>query len=406
MKFIDLFAGIGGFRLGMEMAGHECVGFCEIDKFAEKSYRAMYDAEGEWFADDIRTVDPRDMPDFDCLTGGFPCQSFSVAGKRGGFEDTRGTLFFEIARIIRERQPQLVFLENVKGLLNHDGGRTFGTILQTFWELGYDVEWQLLNSKDFGVPQNRERVFIIGYPRGTRRRKVLPITGTTSTNISKDVVSADYRYDEGLRIRENGTTPCLRARNEGMATNDMSNTVFIIDKKGKLKENNTTGQYASTLTVGGNSGGNHSDMDLIVQAVIDVNREKKTMNGRRIKENNEPMFTLTAQDRHGVMISEATKKGYDIATQGDSINLAVPGSKTRRGRVGKGVANTLDTSCNQGVLSGTRIRRLTPRECFRLQGFPDRYFDRAREVNSDSQLYKQAGNSVTVNVIYEIARRL
>ena len=185
MKFIDLFAGIGGFRLGMEMAGHECVGFCEIDKFAEKSYRAMYDTEGEWFADDIRTVDPRDIPEFDCITGGFPCQSFSVAGKRGGFEDTRGTLFFEIARIIRERQPKLVFLENVKGLLNHDGGRTFGTILQTFWELGYDVEWQLLNSKDFGVPQNRERVFIIGYPRGASRRKIFPITGTTENIIKK-----------------------------------------------------------------------------------------------------------------------------------------------------------------------------------------------------------------------------
>lgn len=334
MKFIDLFAGIGGFRLGMEMAGHECVGFCEIDKFAEKSYRAMYDTEGEWFADDIRTVDPRDIPEFDCITGGFPCQSFSVAGKRGGFEDTRGTLFFEIARIIRERQPKLVFLENVKGLLNHDGGRTFGTILQTFWELGYDVEWQLLNSKDFGVPQNRERVFIIGYPRGARRRKIFPITGTRTTNIDQGVVSADYRYDKGLRIRKNGVVPCLKSRNEAMATNDMSHTIFIIDKTGKLKENNTKGRYASTLTGGGNSGGNHSDMDLIVQ-----------------KE---------------VMISEVTKSS----------------------------------------MNGTRIRRLTPRECFRLQGFPDEYFDRVREVNSDSQLYKQAGNSVTVNVIYEIAKRL
>ncbi|MBU5440390.1 DNA cytosine methyltransferase [Tissierella sp. MSJ-40] len=182
MKFIDLFAGIGGFRTGMEMAGHECVGWCEIDKFAQKSYRAIYDTEGEWFSNDIRTVNPRDIPEFDCITGGFPCQSFSVAGKRGGFEDTRGTLFFEIARIIRERQPKLVFLENVKGLLNHDGGRTFGTILNTFWELGYDVEWQLLNSKDFGVPQNRERVFIIGYPRGTSRQKIFPIRRARQVN--------------------------------------------------------------------------------------------------------------------------------------------------------------------------------------------------------------------------------
>lgn len=136
MKFIDLFAGIGGFRLGMGMAGHKPVGWCEKDKFAQKSYKTMYNTKGEWFADDIRTVKPKDMPEFDCITGGFPCQSFSIAGKRGGLQDTRGTLFFEIARIIRERKPKLVFLENVKGLLNHDGGRTFGTILNTFGNWG------------------------------------------------------------------------------------------------------------------------------------------------------------------------------------------------------------------------------------------------------------------------------
>ena len=140
--------------------------------------------------------------------------------------------------------------------------------------------------------------------------------------------------------------------------------------------------------------------------VLTPDRKEKRQNGRRFKENGEPMFTLTGQDRHGVMIKEATEKGYAEAHEGDSINLAVPGSKTRRGRVGKGIANTLDTSCTQGVLNGYRIRRLTPRECFRLQGFPDNYFNRAATVNSDSQLYKQAGNSVTVNVVYEIAKRL
>lgn len=140
--------------------------------------------------------------------------------------------------------------------------------------------------------------------------------------------------------------------------------------------------------------------------VLTPDRTEKRQNGRRFKENGESMFTLTGQDRHGVMIKEATAKGYTEAHEGDSINLSVPNSKTRRGRVGKGVANTLDTSCAQGVLDGYRIRKLTPRECFRLQGFPDEYFDRAAAVNSDSQLYKQAGNSVTVNVIYEIARRL
>ena len=138
--------------MAMEAAGHECVGFCEIDKYAVQSYRAIYDTEGEYYAKDITRIDPADLPDFDCLTGGFPCQSFSVAGRREGFDDTRGTLFFDIARIIEARKPCLLLLENVKGLLNHDRGRTFRVILRTLDDLGYDVEWQVLNSKDFGVP--------------------------------------------------------------------------------------------------------------------------------------------------------------------------------------------------------------------------------------------------------------
>ena len=153
IKFIDLFAGIGGFRLGMEAAGHEAVGWCEIDKFARKSYKEVYNTDGEWTARDVRKVKPEELPEAHCYTAGFPCQSFSVAGKRGGFEDTRGTLFFEIMRIARARKPKYLLLENVKGLLNHNGGATFGTIINTMAELGYSVEWQVLNSKNFGVPQ-------------------------------------------------------------------------------------------------------------------------------------------------------------------------------------------------------------------------------------------------------------
>ncbi|WP_148132022.1 DNA cytosine methyltransferase, partial [Streptococcus sp. HMSC056D07] len=169
MKFLDLFAGIGGFRLGMESAGHECIGFCEIDKFARKSYKAIHDTEGEIELHDITTVTDefiRGIGHVDIICGGFPCQAFSIAGKRKGFEDTRGTLFFEIARFASILRPRLLFLENVKGLLNHNGGDTFETILSALDELGYDAEWQVLNSKNFGVPQNRERVFIIGHLRG------------------------------------------------------------------------------------------------------------------------------------------------------------------------------------------------------------------------------------------------
>lgn len=164
MKFLDLFAGIGGFRLGLTRQGHECIGFCEIDKFARKSYKAIYETEGEIEFHDIRQVTDQDFRQLrgqvDIICGGFPCQAFSLAGRRLGFEDTRGTLFFEIVRAAKQVQPRFLFLENVKGLLSYDKGETFRTILTILDELGYDVEWQVLNSKDFQVPQNRERIFI------------------------------------------------------------------------------------------------------------------------------------------------------------------------------------------------------------------------------------------------------
>ena len=208
IKFFDMFAGIGGFRSGLEaIGGFECVGYCEIDKYAKQAYEAMYDTGGELYFDDARKIVPEQLPDFDLLVGGFPCQSFSIAGARKGFDDTRGTLFFEIARIAAVKKPKYLFLENVPGLLNHDSGRTFETILRTgspksyklfgqhieraFDRLrskqvsgacadeGYDVCWQVLNSKNFGVPQSQNRVFIIGYLRGQCAGEVLSFTQTS-----------------------------------------------------------------------------------------------------------------------------------------------------------------------------------------------------------------------------------
>lgn len=311
MNFLDLFSGIGGFRLGLERNGHTPVGYVEIDKFARQSYNAMYDTTGEWTATDITKVSDEEWSKFngsvDIIAGGFPCQAFSIAGKRLGFFDsTKGTLFFEIARAAQQIKPRYLFLENVKGLLNHDGGNTFRTILNTLDELGYDVEWRVLNSKNFGVPQNRERVYIIGHLREDSGREVFPFFGENR--------EADQ--------------PVVNTKN------------------------------------------NSSD---VVQKV---------------------------------MVKEATKKGYDIATVDDSINISQPNSKTRRGRVGHGIANTLVTGAEQATLtSDGRIRMLTPRECWRLQAFPDELFDKAKAAGlSDSQLYKQAGNSVTVNVIEAIAK--
>ena len=345
MKFLDLFAGIGGFRLGMEAAGHECVGFCEIDKFARASYKAIHDTKGEIELHDITAVSDdtvRGIGHVDVICGGFPCQAFSIAGKRQGFEDTRGTLFFEIARFASILRPRLLFLENVKGLLNHDGGDTFETILSTLDELGYDAEWQVLNSKNFGVPQNRERVFIIGHLRGASARGVFPFRGEGS--------KFDSEQPE-------------------------------IDIVGNTKNPNGTAYGTSSVV--------YSSEGL-----------SGTLCARDYKEPKQVAIPV-------LRVKEATAQGYAEAENGDSVNLAHPNSKIRRGRVGKGRANTLLTGESQGVVTPDfRIRKLTPRECWRLQGFPDWAFDKAQEVNSNSQLYKQAGNSVTVNVIEAIAREL
>lgn len=182
IRFIDMFSGLGGFREGLTRAGgFACVGHCEIDTHADRSYRALFDTKGEWFVDDARKADPNGLPDFDLLCGGFPCQAFSIAGSRKGFGDPRGTLFFELARLTAAKRPAYLLFENVPGLLSHDSGRTFAAILHALDGLGYGVEWQVLNSKDFGVPQSRRRVYIIGYLDERCRGKIFPFTETAGT---------------------------------------------------------------------------------------------------------------------------------------------------------------------------------------------------------------------------------
>lgn len=376
MKFIDLFAGIGGFRFGMESAGHECVAFCEIDKFARASYKAIHNTEGEIELHDITQVtddEIRAIGHVDAICGGFPCQAFSIAGHRRGFEDTRGTLFFEVARFASILKPKYLFLENVKGLLNHDKGNTFEVILSALDELGYDVEWQVLNSKDFGVPQNRERVFIIGHLRGERGRKVFPIGGNGAT-----IDCEQPKINKVGDIRKKGKS--------------QSGDVVSVDSLAPTLCSTATQKKPLKILLAGNLPGSHEQNG----RVYDPNGISPTLN------------TMQGGDRQPkIRVREATKQGYAEASVGDSVNLSHPNSKTRRGRVGEGVANTIVTGDSQGVVTPNfRIRKLTPRECWRLQGFPDWAFDKAQEVNSNSQLYKQAGNSVTVNVIKEIARYL
>jgi len=315
MKYFSTFSGIGGFELGIQQAyernnlrggdretknsqsisseqsvettepntqrqGHppstefigdtgslSCIGFSEIDKYAIQTYQKHFPEHKNY--GDITKINAEELPDFDLLVGGFPCQSFSIAGKRKGFEDTRGTMFFELARILRAKQPRLFVFENVKGLLSHDNGQTFSTIIATLDELGYDLQWQVLNSKNHGVPQNRERVFIIGHLRGTSRPEVFPFT----YNGGKDIIQL--------------------------------------------------------------LGGSQSE---------------------RI------------YSRKGVSSTLSTMQGGNLQPK---------------------------------VFEGVRIRRLTPTECERLQGFPDGW-----TIGSDTQRYKQCGNAVTVNVIKDLFERI
>lgn len=453
MKFIDFFAGIGGFRRGMELAGHECVGFCEFDKFATASYTSMHlltleqrerlnemplkqrrkeilkeeYRNGEWYANDIRRVYAGDIPNADCWCFGFPCQDISVAGKQLGFQGNRSSLFFRVMYLIgqleEENRPTYLFIENVKNLLSVNGGWDFARLLIEMEQGGYDAEWQVLNSKDFGVPQNRERCFIIGHLRGRSTSKIFPIEGTDGKNsVSLNLFGClNGRNSQRDRVYSgDGLAPTISTKPGGNTEPKVSilfDTSYIgQDGKARIYEN-----ICPTLT------SRDYKEPRSVEVVCNANPSGKGMNGRRFKEDGEPMFTLTGQDRHGIAIEvkEATKQGYAECRVGiDSVNFSMPNSKTRRGRVGQEIANTLDTSCNQGIFVRVSeelvvyavwyekyqcyiaIRKLTPKECFRLQGWTDDYFEKAEFVNSDSQLYKQAGNGVTVNAIKAIAENL
>lgn len=410
MNFIDICSGIGGFRSALEVNGHNCLAFAEIDKYAKQSYRAIYDTEGEDELDDITAITDEHFRLYrgqcDIITGGFPCQAFSIAGNRRGFDDTRGTIFFHIARAIKEIQPSYVLLENVKGLFSHDKGRTFGTIIQALDELGYVTEWGLFNSKYWGVPQNRERVYILVTRKDKFKGPVLFDLLKQQTEVTTRLVDVlEDEVDEKYYLSEEKTKKL---------TLDFNLTVDEEPRISIVENTSRTNYYAANIydpnglstTVAARD---YMGPKQIVIPVLTPDRVNKRQNGRRFKEDGEPMFTLTSQDKHGIAVREATKQGYAIAEQGDSVNVSYPTSKTRRGRVGKQVAQTLQAGeVNQGVvMEDIRIRKLLPIETWRLQGFSDEQFYKAKESGvSNSQLYKQAGNSVSVPVVDAIVKCL
>ena len=318
INLLDLFSGIGGFHLGLERAGFEVNAFnSEVDKYAIQTYKNNF--KDSTYVGSVTDVRAEQLPRINGITFGSPCQDFSIAGKRKGLDGGRSSLIVEAIRLIGECRPDFFIWENVKGTFSSNNRRDFAAILQAFTNIGgYRLEWQLLNTKWF-LPQNRERIYLIGYIGDGSRGQIFP-------------------------IGEGSGTPSKLQR-----------------------------QQADTCTL--------------------TTRYNATGNGSYIIERK--------LNEEGIAIRSNTKKGYDMLCEGDSLNYSVPNSKTRRGRVGKGVAQTLDTGCEQAVYTD-QIRRLTPVECERLQGFPDHW----TKGVADGQRYKMLGNAVTVDVVEAIGRKL
>ena len=370
IRYFDMFAGIGGFRAGLTRAGgFQCVGHCEIDKYADASYRAIHDiGKEEVYYPDATKIDPGGMPDFDLLCAGFPCQSWSASGHKLGFADPRGALFFEIARLAEARKPAYLLLENVPRILLHDQGRAFATILSTLHELGYGLEWNVCNSADHGTPQSRKRLFLVGYLDPRCAGQVFPLPGNDGKALIQLIGGA-----QGYRVYDIAGVACTQTAGSGGT--GAKTGLYLIPPDAAFVD----------LSVG-------------EPRRIDTARCLTARYGQTTLSNHRA-------ERSGVLlIKEGTKQGYAEAAPGDSVDLGFPNSRTRAGRVSK-LAH--DAASVQGIVDqGGRIRRLMPRECLRLQGFAEDQIDRLLAITSDAQAYKQAGNSVTVNVIEAIGRRI
>ncbi len=420
IRYFSMFSGVGGFELGFGRVTEElckddksipntnesngrgrrtytCIGFSEIDKYSSELLKQKFPTIKNY--GDATKIDPHQLPEFDMLCGGFPCQAFSLAGKRRGFKDTRGTLFFDIARIVEVKRPKIILLENVKGLLNHEKGKTFRTIIQTISELGYEVQWMVLNSKFFGVPQNRERVFIVASIRGEPRPEILPFRQISSEvtkvreQVSSTICAGYYKTprDQTYINQKEGKEEWL------MQLNQPTISVENVEKISPLKK---------------------MPMSVVQPAqLVNLNRGKKPYDP-----NNREMKIKVREDETSYTVKSATHE-FMVAVHNmqprnpnrPALTKICPcGSKKLYQNchgvpAGSGHLSRADTSyCLDGAntnaveFNNMKIRKLTPVECCRLQGFPDDW----TEGFSDTQRYKMMGNAVTVNVVKAIAERL
>ena len=539
LKYLSLFSGIGAPEKALKNLGieYELIGFSEIDKYAIKSYCAIHNVSEELNLGDITKIDIKSLPkDIDFITHGSPCTDISLAGKEAGADKgsgTRSSLMWNSVEIFKHCKPKIILWENVKNLLSKKHKHNFDAYIEDLNNLGYTSYYKVLNAKDYGIPQNRERVFTISIRNDINKEFKFPEPFDNGIRL-KDLLEKEV--DEKYYIN---TEKAEKLIQEFKSTNKKT---LNINPSGKgMNGVVRNDEIASTVTT------NKGEGQKVVIPCITPDRLNKRQNGRRFKTNDEPMFTLTAQDRHGVLetntlnfiggigekdivgdnkslsrnypqgnrvydanniacsqtangggiggktglylvgnldgkyeqsnrvyseegiaptimsnsrktctggynspkimqigmldikgneqirrvyneeglsptlntmqggntqpkilykVKQATKQGYDIAEEDDSINLEQPNSTTRRGRVGNKIANTLTCSCNQAVVNEYRIRKLTPLECYRLMGFDDEDFYKASALNSNSQLYKQAGNSICVNVLEEIFKNL
>jgi DNA (cytosine-5)-methyltransferase 1 len=372
MNLLSLFSGIGAFEKALDNIGveYDLVNYCEIDKFASKAYSLIHGVSEDKNLKDVTKIDTSRLSDIDLITYGFPCQDISLAGKGKGFEDekgnrTRSGLFFEALRIIEDTKPKVAIAENVKALTSKRYKKEFNMVLESLENAGYNSYYKVLDAKDYGIPQHRERVFIV--------------------SIRKDIDTYEFRFPKPID---------LYSRLKDVLESDVDEKYYLSDKMMNYITSNNS-KYITSDT--------KSIVNRTVASTI-TTREGNT----RCDTSNYICSDLPADANIKFLkIKNATNKGYMEAENGDYVNLSYPDSKTRRGRVGKQVSQTLLCSDANGVVENMRIRKLTPKECFRLMGFDDKDIDVLVENKiSNTQLYKMAGNSIVVNVLEHLFNEL
>lgn len=436
MKFIDMFAGIGGFRSGLEKAGHECAGYIEWDKYARKSYQAIYDTKGEFTANDIREVKGIELPNADLWTFGSPCQDISIAGKQKGLvKGERSSMFFEVIRLLKERiggekkVPAYLIMENVKALLSSNCGRDFARVLIEMDKVGYDAEWCVFDSAEV-VPQHRERVYIVGHLRGAGTREVFPITRKSSETSKTKIVyepSINAPKHQGeVVLSPKGCAPTLTAtdykRSYKVAVKQVGNIIESTSFGGNPQRGRIYSANGLSPTLNTAQGGGLEPKVLIErpqrasQTKVLLGKYKRNEYGKAIRKAYESgKIKVHRKDLKKFSLEKSDVSNTLTTVQNDNLIGMVKTHKikidSRRFKENGKPTFLVNVDDRNGVMlkngDVVAIRKLTPRECWRLQGFSDEQFEKAKKAGiSDTQLYKQAGNAVTVDVIEQIGKRL